>query len=209
MMNTFKLSLILPLLAVTAASAVPEKAPLSRYQSLWTNSPFTSKPPPPEAAPQVNPLDDFALIGVSPIGGGAYRVTMMNRKSPEERIIVEPGHKEFKVLSVNRKPGDPLGTVVRMSNGRVEGSVSFDQNLLTLNPPPAAPQPQAQGIPGQPGAVPGIPGMQPGADGAQRQPRQRVVPPPAAPNGAAQVQQPQQFQRGNGTQGRPDRRRNR
>jgi hypothetical protein len=209
------LFLALPLiLAGTAPALEPQKAPLSRYQGLWTNSPFTAKPPPPETAPQVNPLDDWALIGISPIPEG-YRITMLNRKNPEERIVVEPGHKEFKVLGITRRAGDPFGTVVRMTNGRVEGSVSFDENLLTLNPPPAAPQPQAQPMPGQP--MPGVPGVhqpgqpvqgQPGAEGAQRQPRQRVIPPPAVPgNGGAQMQQMQQRGGGvPGAQGRPDRR---
>ena len=32
-----------------AAADLPKKAPITKYTGLWTNSPFTSKPPPPEA----------------------------------------------------------------------------------------------------------------------------------------------------------------
>jgi hypothetical protein len=169
-----RLLLLAPVLAGGAAADVPKKAPLTKYTGLWTNSPFTSKPPPPEAGPAANPLEDYTLAGVSPITGG-YRVTLLNKKKPEERIIVDSGKTRdgFKILSVTRKPGDPLGTVVRMSSGTVTGTVAFDEKMLTLAQPPAAaakPQlpPGVQPQPGQP-----QPGQQP-----LRQPRPRVVPPP-------------------------------
>jgi len=166
-----------------AAADLPKKAPITKYTGLWTNSPFTSKPPPPEAGPAVNPLEDYALCGVSPVTAG-YRVTLLNKKKPEERIIVETDRPSdgFKILSVTRKPGDPLGTVVRMMSGSITGTVSFDEKLLTLAAPPAAkPPPQAP-----PGVVPGQPQLQPGQM-PQRQPRPRVVPPPMP-----QTPQPQQ-----------------
>ncbi len=105
-------------LTVWAVADLPKKAPLTKYTGLWTNSPFTSKPPPPEAGPVVNPLEDYALVGVSPVGAG-YRVTMLNKKKPEERITVDSDRPRegFKILEVTRKPGDPLGTVVRMTSG--------------------------------------------------------------------------------------------
>ncbi|MEY3895057.1 MAG: hypothetical protein RLZZ214_576, partial [Verrucomicrobiota bacterium] len=102
-----------------AAADLPKKAPISRYTSLWTNSPFTSKPPPVDPGEVANPLDDYALIGVSPIGGSGYRVTLINKKKPEERITVDsdkPPTEGFKVLEVIRKSGDPLGTTVRMNS---------------------------------------------------------------------------------------------
>lgn len=201
-----KFSQILLLSAALAAPAaladVPQKASLNKYSRLWTDSPFTAKPPPPDTAPEENPLDDYVLLGVSPIGQDSYRVTILNKTNPEERITIEPGDEDFKVLSVTRRRGDPLGTVVRLSTGRVEGDVSFDTNLLTLTPPPAAPQqqPQQQIQPQvQPGQqpVPGQPAQQ------QAQVRQRVVPPPA---GGAAAGQRQPTQRGNAeTQGRRDR----
>ena len=164
------------LLTLTGAAMadVPKKSPLSRYTNLYTNSPFTSRPPPPEAGPEMNPLDDYALIGVSSIGkiAGAesYRVTLINKKKPEERITVTSGDakSEFKILGVVPKPGSPLDTVVKMSSGSMTGTVSFDEKLLAI----AAPVPKAP-VPGQP-PLPG----QPGQPIAQRLPRPRVVPPP-------------------------------
>jgi hypothetical protein len=183
---------VLLLLALTgvAAADLPKKAPLSRYSSLWTNSPFTSKPPPPEAGPENNPLDDYALIGVSPINdNNGYRVTLINKKKPDERITVDSDEtvSGFKILGVTRKPGDPLGTVVRMSSGSMTGTVSFEENLLTVaaaKAPPQAAPPQVPGQPPQP--------VPPGQAQPLRQPRPRVIPPPAPQAGAAaQAGQPQ------------------
>ncbi len=178
---------------------IPKKRPSTGYTGLWTNSPFTSKPPPVVSGPVANPLDDYALAGVSPIQGG-YRVTMLNKKNPEERITVDSGgsrSNDYKILSVTRKPGDPLGTVVRMSMGAVTGSVMFDEALLVLQAPPPqqVQQPQAP-----PGVTPdGQPQVQPQpAQPGQRQVRPRVIPPP---NAAAQNQQGGQAQRGQATQG--------
>jgi hypothetical protein len=183
---------VLLLLALTgvAAADLPKKAPLSRYTSLWTNSPFTSKPPPPEAGPENNPLDDYALIGVSPINdNNGYRVTLINKKKPDERITVDSDEtvSGFKILGVTRKPGDPLGTVVRMSSGSMTGTVSFEENLLTVaaaKAPPQAAPPQVPGQPPQP--------VPPGQAQPLRQPRPRVIPPtPPQAGAAAQAGQPQ------------------
>jgi hypothetical protein len=187
---------VLLLLALTgvAAADLPKKAPLSRYSSLWTNSPFTSKPPPPEAGPENNPLDDYALIGVSPINdNNGYRVTLINKKKPDERITVDSDEtvSGFKILGVTRKPGDPLGTVVRMSSGSMTGTVSFEENLLTVAAAKAQPQAPPQAAPPQ---VPGQPPqpVPPGQAQPLRQPRPRVIPPPAPQAGAAaQAGQPQ------------------
>ena len=171
-----RILLLAPALAGWAAADLPRKAPITKYTGLWTNSPFTSKPPPPEAGPVVNPLEDYVLAGVSPISSG-YRVTLLNKKKPEERIVVDSDKPSggFKILAVTRKTGDPLGTIVRMSSGSVTGTVSFDSALLTLTPPPAAAPQQLNHPPGvQP---PPQPGQQP-AQPALRQPRPRVVPPP-------------------------------
>lgn len=180
-------SAVLALIDVVRAD-LPKKAPLSRYATLWSNSPFTSKPPPPEAGPASNPLDDYALIGVSPIGGSGYRVSLINKKKPDERIIVDsdkPSKDGFKVLEVIRKAGDPLGTIVRMNSGSMTGTVAFDTKLLTLTAAPKAAVPQP-GVPGQPAQVPQVqPGQAPG-NLPVRQPRPRVVPPPT-PTAGAQV----------------------
>ena len=188
-----RLLLIAPVVTGGALADLPRKAPLSKYASLWTDSPFTSKPPPPEQGPEANPLEDYVLGGVSPITGG-YRVTLLNKKKPEERIIVDSDkpREGFKILSVTRKAGDPLGTVVRMSSGTLTGTVAFDEKLLTLATPPP---PQAAAKPQLPPGVqpqPGQPGQQP-----MRQPRPRVVPPPppqaaGQPTPQAQQQRPAQ-----------------
>jgi hypothetical protein len=181
MHSALRILLLVPALAGWAAADLPRKAPITKYTGLWTNSPFTSKPPPPEAGPAVNPLEDYTLGGVSPISGG-YRVTLLNKKKPEERIITESDKPSggFKILEVTRKPGDPLGTAVRLSSGSVTGNVTFDQASLKLTPPPAAapaanapPGIQAPGQPPQP--------VHQGANNALRQPRPRVVQPPPAP----------------------------
>ena len=196
---------VLLLLALTgvAEADLPKKAPISRYTSLWTNSPFTAKPPPPPPGEEVNPLDDYALIGVSPItGSNRYRVTLINKKKPDERITVDSDKtvSGFKILGVTRKPGDPLGTVVRMSSGSMTGTVSFDEKLLTIAvkaPPQVAPQ-----VPGKPPQP-----VPPGQAQPLRQPRPRVVPPPA-PQAGAQVKPVQPAQPVPHTSQRPTRRSN-
>lgn len=179
---------VLLLLALTglAAADLPKKAPISRYTSLWTNSPFTSKPPPPGPGEVADPLGDYALIGVSPItGNDGYRVTLINKKKPDERITVDSNKTVggFKILGVTRKPGDPLGTVVRMSSGTTTGTVAFDEKLLTVvakAPPAQVAPPQVPGQPAQP--------VPPGQAQPIRQPRPRVVPPPAPQAGGAPAQ---------------------
>ena len=196
-------------LAALGSEQVPKKAPISRYTPLWTNSPFTSKPPPVADSPKDNPLDSYALAGVSPIESGGYRVLLIEKKQPDNRITVDTGDSRsgFKIISVTRKLGDPMGTVVKMSSGANVGTVSYDEKLLTLVSAPKAapggniPNPQAQN--GQPPQI-----GNPGGNGAMRQPRPRVVPPPTAtpqPNGGPQIQQGQPAPQNNQ---RPERRRN-
>lgn len=197
-----RMLLLAPALAGWAAADLPRKAPIMKYTGLWTNSPFTSKPPPPEQGPAVNPLEDYVLGGVSPISSG-YRVTLLNKKKPEERIVVDSDKPSggFKILNVSRKIGDPLGTIVRLASGSVTGTVSFDTTLLKLAPPPAAQPPQPNVPPGTP------PGVQPQPQPGQpvvRQPRPRVVQPPPT---AAPQSNPQQPAAPRQTTPRPDRRR--
>lgn len=143
-----------------------------------------------------NPLDDYALIGVSPISNSGFRVTLINKKKPEDRIMVDSGvtTEGFSIVGIDRKAGDPLGTVVRMKSGSTAGVVKFDEKLLTLAAPPA-PQPAVQqpGQNGQNGQQ--QPQLQAGQNGqgGGRVPRPRVVPPPPT-SGAAQQQPVQQQQ---------------
>ncbi|MEO5912643.1 MAG: hypothetical protein ABIS50_00305 [Luteolibacter sp.] len=196
--------LSLALVGLTSAE-IPKKGQLGSYSKLWNDSPFTTKPPPITGGPENNPLDDYALIGVSPIGEGKFRVTLINKKKPDERIMVysDSTTSDFKILGVTKKAGDPLGTVVSMSSGKQTGTVRFDEKLLVITPT-APPKP----VPAQPGQPP-MPGQpQPGGDPRQPQARPRVVPPPT-PNGQPQVPQPQVAQpQNNANAQRPQRRRN-
>jgi hypothetical protein len=204
-MNTHPCILVLTLaLTGWAGADLPKKVLPTKYSTLVTNSPFTSKPPPPVGADPVDELADYALGGVSPIIGG-WHVTLLNKKKPDERITLDSDRPRegFKILGVTRKPGDPLGTVVRLTIGSSTGTVGFDEKLLTLAAPPAPkaapklppgihPQAQPQAQPGQPN--PGI-----------RQPRPRVVPPPTSGGAAPQAPQAPQGQ-SNSSSHRPDRR---
>lgn len=180
--------LVIP--ATTMAGEIPRKVPVGTYAGLWNNSPFTSRPvvEAPEPVPVDNPLDDYALTGVSPVADG-FRVTLINRNDPTERIVVDTtranSNHDFEVLNINRSPGRPLSTTVELTDGRFTSTISFEQELLALRPPPAA-APPTPPQPGQPGADP-----QQNQDGQapRRQPRPRVVPPPANAQQQAQDQQ--------------------
>ena len=193
----YSIFLLLTLVGVASAD-LPKKAPITKYTGLWTNSPFTAKPIVVDPGEPNNPLDEYALIGVSSLGLKNYLVTLINKKKPDEpRIYVETNRdsKGFKILKVTRKQGDPLGTVVLMQSGSMTGTVSYDQKLLTLTPPAVAKPnvPQAGLVP------PGGPQLPPGEP--QRQPRPRVVPPPT-PTAGGQVL-PGQIQQGQVQQGQP------
>ena len=205
------------LLGVTGWSfaEVPKKRPKSAYAGLWMNSPFTTKPPPVAAAAVANPLDDYALSGVAPIPGG-YKVTLLNKKNPEQRITI-PEDPNFRIIAVNYQSGSPLGTTVRLVTGGKEGVVSFDEKLLTLKPAPAAPQqPHAAMPPGQPPGMPAVNAPQNPDGSAARQPRPRTVTPAntgapgaqAAPGGAVPVPTTPAAPQGGGQriQQRPNRR---
>ena len=184
-----------PLAVAAVASAdVPQKVPLTRYIQLWSDSPFTRKPP-PEQVIETTPLDDYALGGVSPVDGG-YFVILLNRKKPDEKVIVQPGQpSEFRVLEVRAGDTGPLSTTVLVGAGNGKSKLlSFDEKLLTLKTAPTGKPPQTPGgqapqgnqPPGQPQAI--APpqqqgGNRPGQNGqgagqnTNRPPRPRVIPP--------------------------------
>lgn len=193
-MKTPAIPLLLSALALSgmAVADVPKKVPSSRYIKLWTDSPFTTKPVIDPGNGPENPLVDYGLIGVSPIGGDNYRATIMNKKKPDEpRIYLETGREVggFTLLKVIHKNGDPLATTLQVKTGSSTGTVSVDEKLITLAAPPAAKvaPPAAGGVPGQ-NPPPGPNNVQPGGG---RQPRPRVVPPPV-PTTGQQVPQPTQ-----------------
>jgi hypothetical protein len=187
-MKTFLTLLLAAFACLPAHANIPKKQPLVKYSGLWTNSPFTAKPPVVQAAPPVNPFDDFTLTGIAPVPGG-HRITIMSKKNPDMKRIIEPGGtSEFKVVSVNRNPEKALGTSVVLSSGSIQGTVTFEPKLITLKAAPAAPAgPQGnQNLP--PGVImPPTPNQNLNGQAAPRAPRPRIVPPPAP----AAAQQPQ------------------
>ncbi len=237
-MKTISVFALLIAFAGSSFADVPKKIPRSRYEALWKNSPFTSKPAVETGAPVENPLSDFALIGVSSTGDNRYRVTMINKKAPEdERIYVDSDNPKaaYKIIKVNRTPGDPMGTTVTMSSGTMTGTVSYDEKLLTIAAAKTAgPGPGQNGQPGQPGQPnqpgqppngnnnPALMNRPPGAPGANtagavpgaKTPRPRIVPPPSATPQATIANPPTANQGGGppGNQGggntRPSHRRN-
>jgi hypothetical protein len=151
----------------------PQKTPL--YSTLWTNSPFTSKPPEDGPISQPNPLDNFILIGVAPVPGG-HRITMTDKKDLKKRIVLEPGtESKFKVVKVNRNPGVPLSTTVTLFDGNIEGDIRFEPKLVTLNAP--AQTPDKSSLP------PGLSPQQAGQNTDQQNAPQRPPAPRITPSG--------------------------
>ncbi len=192
--------LLLLLACISASFAdVPRKAAPSRYSRLWSDSPFTAKPPVEGPVAPVNPLEDYTLLGVTSIGPSEYRVTIVDKKAADaQRVYVESNKsnpQNMQILSVTHKTGDPLSTTVKMSTGSMTGTVTFDQQHLVLakGAPPVQsgnPNPnQIQPPPIQPGGIPQPGNLPNGA--TPRQPRPRVIPPPPQP-GAIPQPQPQQ-----------------
>lgn len=161
-------------LIAQANGDIPRKAPLTRYTGLWTNSPFTSKPPPPTGKKIDNPLEDFTLTGIAPVPGG-YRITIVNKKNPGDKKIIEPGRSgDFQLVSVDRNPEVSLGTTVVLSADGIQGTVSFEPELITPKSSPVTATPQ----PGQTAQQ-----LPPGANPAQpRLIRPRIVGPSTPPN---------------------------
>ena len=158
----------------------PKKAPLVKYTGLWTNSPFTSKPPPLPPGEVVNPLDDFMLTGIAPVPGG-YRVTIVNKKNPDKKKIIGPeGIDGFKVISVNWDKVKTLGTTVVLSTGSTQGTVSFEPDLITLKAAPAPQRRPNAKLP--PGITPAMAGKKSGTRTNARKPRPRIVPPSTPAN---------------------------
>lgn len=177
MKPTFRLLTISLALCGLAAADLPKKPTIRKYTKLWTDSPFTSKPLPVETQEEAV-FEDYTLGGVSPINQG-YRVTLLVKKEPSKRVVVETGRKNeenFKLLAVTRKSGDPLGTVVRMSSGNKTGTIGFDEKYLKLTAAPAA----RKTLPGKTGTPQQLSKSSSSSNSSTRKPRPRVVPPPTS-----------------------------
>ncbi|OYV03709.1 MAG: hypothetical protein CFE26_20735 [Verrucomicrobiales bacterium VVV1] len=113
-----------------AMAAAPTPVMPNRYGRLWNDSPFTTKPI--VVAPiTVNPFEDYALGGVTPLEG-TYLVTLFNKKKPEERVSIPGNTLGFKVVEVHPGKEGPLSTSVTISNGSRTGTVGFDEKLLVV-----------------------------------------------------------------------------
>jgi hypothetical protein len=192
--------------AAMASADIPRKAPVLKYKSLWENSPFTTKPA-PAAAPEAAPLEEYSLLGISPISGG-YRVTLgtKSKESGEKRIHVFSNETNaahgFTIERVEIDRDQPLNSKVHLNTPTGPGTVVFDQAALAARAPQPRPamQMNAQGQPGQP--QPGQPAVQPpagqppqpaGQAGGVR-PRPRIAPnaqPGQAPQGGGRFNRPQ------------------
>ena len=195
--------------APAAPSGPPQKAQLSKYQHLSTNSPFTTKPITKIEEHADTTFEDWALGGVSEVEGG-YMVTLVHKKNQGETQVIKPrgtvhsskdemewlnpgDPKTFKVDKVNYGKTSWKDTTVTVSVGTRQGTIKFDDKQLT---PAASAAPGGNRQGGPPGQQPGQPGMPPGQPG---------MPNPAA-NQPGQVQQ-QQGQQGGGNSNRPPRQR--
>lgn len=192
LMKTFLTLLLAAFACLPAHANIPKKQPLVKYTGLWTNSPFTAKPPEVQAGPPVNPFEDFTLTGIAPVPGG-HRITIMSKKNQDVKKIIEPGGtSEFKVVSVNRNPEKALGTTVVLSSGSIQGTVTFEPELITLKAAPAAPQGNQNLPPGV--TVTPTPNQNPNGQPAPRAPRPRIVPAPAPATAQPPQNQPPQNQ---------------
>ena len=189
------LAVLLP--AGLSFGGVPTKAPDSKYSTLWSNSPFTSKPPPPKPTDNPSLLADWTLGGVSAVEGG-YMITLQHKKNAGEYQIIRPRGVQmvkadevkwvehgapgtFKLDRVERGEGGWKGIKVHLLAGGKPGIVRFDDKNLVPKAAAAAPQGNRQGQ-GQRGQAPGaqpVPGQTTPPPGV-RQPRQRVLPPAPA-----------------------------
>lgn len=173
-----KTLLLLSLLPLPLLASPPKKPLPSRYTSLETSSPFTTPAPPVVSnAPIVNPLEDWALGGVTKFPDG-YFVILQNKKKPEEKVVIQPGmQSEFEVLEVIDGGMDYTETTVKLRYGSSVGVVEFDKKLLAVKAP-SQNQPQGRH---EPATIPGLAGREGMREG--NSPRLRtIVPPTATPN---------------------------
>lgn len=171
-----------------ALAAVPKKVPVTNYSKLWSQSPFTTKPPPKTNAEENSALDDWTLGGVSEVTGGGYMITLLNKKNVGESQIIRPGGVQkmlpdkvewlelgapgtFKLDRVEYGKGGWKDISVHLLAGGRPGVIKFDDKT-TVPKAGAAPQVNRQGQPGQPGQQP--PGQQP-QPGQQPVPQQPAV----------------------------------
>ena len=174
-------SILCLFLPIAVHAGVPQQPQMTAYSRLWTDSPFTAKPPPPPPAETVNPFEGYSLGGVSRVQGG-YFVILLHDKEPEKKVTIVPGQKsDWQILEVKWSDTFWRETTVRVRHGGREGTLAFDEAQLTLAAAPKAPAQQNPNRPPLPGAVPGQPNLPGGPPGSGRGLRNRVVVPPPSP----------------------------
>jgi hypothetical protein len=134
--------------AASDSTVVPNAGfPASRYQALWTKSPFAVATP--EAAQETSP--DYSLVGVLNLGGILY-ASVIERQNQEHYLISsDKPNRGLTLTSITRSHDD----------SDTYASMQKDGQTLTLKleqAPPSAPLAGAA-----PGMLPGIPGAAPGA----------------------------------------------
>ena len=166
----------------------PRKNALSKYRQLWEKSLVTIPPDPPlpEEEKKVTLLDDYVLGGWTQTSQG-YLVSLINSKSPKERLTIAPGMPNkggYQVLEVERDPMNYKASRVLIQVGVDQKWIGYEDKFLTLQQPPAAQKNRGkQAAPQRRNpAVPPLPNAnnqqaQP-AKPAVRKPRVRRVPVP-------------------------------
>jgi len=170
----------LGLLAIGSLAAAPPKSPnLTRYQKLWTDSPFTSDPVVQSGPPPENPLNDYALGGISKLKEGYYAI-LIDKKSPDKKVVIKPGDdNEFKIEHVNWAERGWRETTVMVRHGMNTATLAFDNKLLEAKSKAAQNrQQQGQQQAQQPNLPPGVKPPQNPRGKGPRPPRPRVVVPP-------------------------------
>jgi hypothetical protein len=176
-----------------AHADIPTKKPLSAYNKLWTPSLFTTPPDPIPPPQRKSPFDDYHLTSIAPVVGG-YWITIAHKKDKKKIVIQPDSDSKYKVLSVERNPDIPLGTVVSLTDGQFTGQVRFEPNLVVLNSPNAKKNPEQQQLP-------------PGFNPNQQQPPGQVTPPPTPRPRIVPTSTPNQNPANNNSQTRPQRNR--
>lgn len=169
-MTSMKALICMIALTATALAEPPVKKSLGEYSPLWTNSFFTSKPPPQGPNEAESAFTDWSLGGVSPVDGG-YMITLFNRKKPEMTMTItpkraitndgttmetsEPGKGgTFSFVKVEQGKTSWKETKVTLMAGGKVGVLGFDTKSI-IPKASAAPAGNRQGQPGQPQPAPG------------------------------------------------------
>lgn len=138
-------------IAVSAHAVIPKEPVLKRYESLWTDSPFTSRPPAVVPPDRRNALKDYTLASLCRVKHG-WHVVLLHKKDRNKRIRLEPrGSSEsgFKVISVENPTTRQARVEIEARGGK--GWVRFESEFLEIRmattgrpPPSGAGQGQAK-----------------------------------------------------------------